>query len=63
MLGTRRSARWGWLLLLAALVLLLAGCAQEQAPAGPTEGLTPEGYPYMGSPDAPVLMEEFSDFQ
>ncbi len=57
MRGTRRSAQWP--LLLTALALLLAGCGGS----GPEEGLTPEGHPYMGSPDAPVLIEEFSDFQ
>lgn len=55
-------AKGGWLLL-AGLVLLLASCGGSQGPKGPEGGLTQEGYPYMGSPDAPVLIEEFSDFQ
>ncbi|MGQ9586076.1 MAG: DsbA family protein [Anaerolineae bacterium] len=42
------------------LLFLLAGCARSQSP---TEGVTAEGYPYKGSLDAPVLIEEFSDFQ
>ncbi|MGC8837903.1 MAG: hypothetical protein ACP5UM_05750 [Anaerolineae bacterium] len=58
--GRFAKARW---LLLVGLVFLLSGCSGSRAPAGPEEGLTPEGYPYMGSPNAPVLIEEFSDFQ
>lgn len=54
-------AKAGWVFL--AGLFLLAGCGGNQTPAGPEEGLTPEGYPYMGSLDAPVLIEEFSDFQ
>jgi protein-disulfide isomerase len=56
--------------------LLIGGCAgtaagQEAAnvPASSVEvyqgepvGFTQEGYPYMGQPDAPVTLEEYSDF-
>lgn len=42
--------------------------AIDPARSGTTEdglpvGFTIEGYPYMGDPNAPVLMEEYSDYQ
>ncbi|MEN9938199.1 MAG: hypothetical protein RLZZ387_4778 [Chloroflexota bacterium] len=30
--------------------------------AGIPRGRTPEGYNYLGSPDAPVTLQDFSDF-
>jgi protein-disulfide isomerase len=60
--------------LLAALTLILSGCGSS-APAGGAGvltgegtykgvpvGFTPQGYPYLGRVDAPVTLEEFSDF-
>ena len=35
----------------------------EQDADGVTVGFTKEGYPFRGDPAAPVVMEEFSDFQ
>jgi protein-disulfide isomerase len=40
--------------------------ATDSAPAGPTaipSGFTPEGRPYRGDLNAPVILEEFSDYQ
>ena len=49
-----------------------AAAASAQPPAQPPQGsgdyngipvgFTPEGYPYRGSPDAPVTVQEFSDY-
>ncbi len=52
------------------LLLLLAGCqSSSSGPAadqniydGIEVGLTDEGYPYMGSGDAPVTLQEFTDY-
>lgn len=44
------------------LLLLAAGCssAEREAKQG---GVSPEGHYYLGSEEAKVLIEEFSDFQ
>jgi len=52
------------------LVLVLAGCqSSSSGPAadqnvydGIEVGVTQQGYPYMGSADAPVTMQEFTDY-
>ena len=49
-------------------VIVLAGVLSRQAvaaiiePAHIESGLTEDGYPYLGSPDAPVTFVEFSDY-
>jgi len=62
MLPKRRFLVGSWVALLVAL-FLLTGCGSSQAPAGVEEGVTDEGYPYVGSLNAPVVIVEFSDFQ
>lgn len=36
---------------------------EETTADGIQAGFTKDGYPYLGDPDAPVLIEEFSDYQ
>lgn len=49
---------WRAVLGLTLAACLLAGCA-----GGVRQGVTPQGYPYMGRSDAPLVMVEFTDFQ
>ena len=62
MLPKRRFLLGSGVALLVAL-FLLTGCGSSQTPAGVQEGVTDEGYPYVGSLGAPVVIVEFSDFQ
>lgn len=39
-----------------------SGPTEAPAPAAIPSGRTPEGYNYLGSPDAPVVLQDFSDF-
>jgi protein-disulfide isomerase len=55
-----------------ALLLVLATACKPAGESGPTDtsgtyegvpvGVTADGYVYMGSPDAPVIMQEFTDY-
>jgi protein-disulfide isomerase len=63
------SARGGALVVLVMLMLVLAGaCSSENGEdTGPTKdepetGITEDGFPYKGSPDAPVKVIEYSDY-
>lgn len=42
---------------------IAADPASQEVVAGIEMGYTEDGRPYMGSPDAPIVLEEFSDFQ
>ncbi len=70
----RRARRTAWLAGAAALVAVVAGIAWVTLyrasnptalaiPAGVPAGVTPDGDPYVGSPQAPVTINEFGDFQ
>lgn len=58
------------ILLSLAAALFLAGCQSSTSGAAADQnvfdgievGLTAEGYPYMGNADAPVTLEEFTDY-
>ena len=50
------------------LLLLLAACGSDTSPEVAHEqdalqGVTDEGFPYEGDPNAPVVIQDFSDFQ
>ena len=70
----RKMQQPGLLLLLIVLALFLTGCgavADSSEGLGQSDnntyegiqvGFTDEGYPYLGDPNAPVILEEYSDF-
>ncbi|NLE76892.1 MAG: hypothetical protein GX605_09090 [Chloroflexi bacterium] len=51
---------------LAALLLLATACsnpANSSSQGGVDQGVTAEGHPYKGNLNAPVVIQDFSDFQ
>jgi protein-disulfide isomerase len=64
--------KWFWSVALAVAVIgVLGGCARSTSEAeardqrvyqGIPAGFTEKGYPYRGDPDAPVTLEEYSDY-
>jgi protein-disulfide isomerase len=59
-------ALWTAVVILSLLTLFLTGCGPSTPGITPTpvwEGTTAEGDPYKGSPEAPVTITEYSEFQ